>query len=153
MQTNLFNVIAEVKLSYKPDPSILNSIMLSNSELAKEMFITSWDVDQIGFRECFKVMLLNRANKVLGIMTVSEGGQTSTIVDPKIILQAAILSHSASVILCHNHPSGRTEPSDSDIRLTSKVKQGLQLFDITLLDHLIISPTGASFSFADNGNL
>lgn len=80
-------------------------------------------MSQIAYRESFKVMLLNRANRVIGIMNVSEGGQAGTVADPKMILQSALLSHAASIILCHNHPSGNTRPSEADIMLTKKIKR------------------------------
>ena len=151
MQT-LFNQIAEVKLSYVPSkPDTKNRPTMTSSKQSFETFFYFWDMSQIAYRESFKVMLLNRANRVIGIMNVSEGGQAGTVADPKMILQSALLSHAASIILCHNHPSGNTRPSEADIKLTKKIKEGAGFLDINLLDHIILTPEGNYYSFADDG--
>lgn len=151
MQT-LFNQIAEVKLSYVPSkPDTKNRPIMTSSKQSFETFFYFWDMSQIAYRESFKVMLLNRANRVIGIMNVSEGGQAATVADPKMILQSALLSHAASIILCHNHPSGNTRPSEADIKLTRKIKEGAGFLDINLLDHIILTPEGDYYSFADEG--
>jgi len=151
MQT-LFNQIAEVKLSYVPSkPDTKNRPIMTSSKQSFETFFYFWDMSQIAYRESFKVMLLNRANRVIGIMNVSEGGQAGTVADPKMILQSALLSHAASIILCHNHPSGNTRPSEADIKLTKKIKEGAGFLDINLLDHIILTPEGNYYSFADDG--
>ncbi|MPL77625.1 hypothetical protein SDC9_23482 [bioreactor metagenome] len=151
MQT-LFNQITEVKLSYIPaKPDTKNRPTMTSSRQSFETLFNFWDMSQIAYRESFKVMLLNRANRVIGIMNVSEGGQAGTVADPKMILQSALLSHAASIILCHNHPSGNTRPSEADIKLTKKIKEGAGFLDINLLDHIILTPEGNYFSFADDG--
>lgn len=149
----LFNQIAEVKLSYIPGKNTKNRPTVSSSRQAYEIFYNFWDLSQIAYRESFKVMLLNRANKVIGIMNVGEGGQAGTVADPKLILQSALLSHAASIIICHNHPSGNLKPSEADIKLTRKIKEGAAFLEINLLDHLIISPEEEFLSFADDGIL
>lgn len=150
MQT-LFNQITEVKLSYAPAAGISKQKSLTSSYVAFEILNNFWDHSQIAYRESFKVMLLNRANKVIGIANVSEGGQSATVVDPKMILQSALLSHAAAIILSHNHPSGNKQPSQADTDLTNKIKAGAAFLDIKLLDHIIMTPAGEYFSFADNG--
>jgi DNA repair protein RadC len=151
MQT-LFNQIAEVKLSYVPSkPDTKNRPIMTSSKQSFETFFYFWDMSQIAYRESFKVMLLNRANRVIGIMNVSEGGQAGTVADPKMILQSALLSHAASIILCHNHPSGNTRPSEADIKLTRRIKEGAGFLDINVLDHIILTPEGDYYSFADEG--
>ncbi|KAF0198397.1 MAG: DNA repair protein [Bacteroidetes bacterium] len=149
----LFNQIAEVKLSYIPAKDVDKNPIVSNSRQVFEVFYNFWDLSQIAYRESFKVMLLNRANKVIGIMNVSEGGQAGTVADPKMILQSAILSHAASLILCHNHPSGNLTPSEADRKLTRKIKEGAAFLDLPVLDHLIIGTDGKYYSFADEGTL
>lgn len=104
------------------------------------------------YREVFLIMLLNRQNQVIGMYTVSKGGRTGTVVDPSIIAFVAIGSLASGVILAHNHPSGSIEPSEADIRLTKKVKEGCLLLDITVLDHLIMTQE-KYFSFADEGKM
>ena len=146
--------IAEVKLSYEPNNyDIKNRPTMTTSRQVYEALFNFWDKSQIAYRESFKVVLLNRASRIIGIMNVSEGGQSATVVDPKLILQSALLSHAASIILAHNHPSGNTQPSEADINLTKKIKQGAAFLDISLLDHIILTPDEYYFSFADEGKL
>ena len=102
--------------------------------------------------EEFWIVLLSRANNVLSQHLISKGGQAGTVADPKIIFQAALENHAASIILSHNHPSGNLKPSQADINLTRKLRDAGQLLDISVLDHVIF--TNASyFSFADEGML
>lgn len=100
--------------------------------------------------EEFWIVLLNRANNVLSQHLISKGGQAGTIADPKIIFQAALENHAASVILCHNHPSGNLKPSQADLNLTRKLRDAGQLLDIAVLDHVIFT-NSSYFSFADEG--
>jgi DNA repair protein RadC len=93
---------------------------------------------------------LNRASKPLGWVKISQGGITGTVADPRLIFQAALLTNSSALILSHNHPSGNLNPSQADIELTRKIKEGGKILEISLLDHLIISGDGY-YSFADEG--
>jgi DNA repair protein RadC len=102
--------------------------------------------------EVFMVAYLNRANKIIHIETISEGGITGTIADPRIILKRALEQNAVSIVLCHNHPSGNLKPSKADEHLTQKIKQAAMLFDISVTDHIIVSEDGY-FSFADEGML
>lgn len=102
--------------------------------------------------EEFWVLLLNRANKVLTRKNISVGGTSGTVVDAKIIFKEAIQARCSGIILCHNHPSGNNRPSEADIQLTRKLKEGALQLDLAILDHIIIA--GSSFfSFADEGLL
>ena len=100
--------------------------------------------------ECFMVVYLNRANKIIQYEIVSEGGITGTVADPRIILKKALDHHAVSIILCHNHPSGNLKPSKSDELLTSKIKSAAGYLDIQVLDHIIVSEDGY-YSFSDEG--
>jgi DNA repair protein RadC len=102
--------------------------------------------------EEFFCILLNRANKVIKIDQVSKGGISGTVTDVRIILKNAVLLTASGVIVAHNHPSGNLNPSESDIKITSKIKEAGNLLDIQLLDHLIIYDSDY-YSFADNGAL
>ena len=103
-------------------------------------------------REVFAVLFLNRSNKVNHFEIVSEGGITGTVADPRIILRKALEHDAVSIILCHNHPSGSLKPSRADEQLTGKIKEAAAIFDIRLLDHIIVSDSGF-YSFADSGLL
>jgi len=102
--------------------------------------------------EVFAVLFLNRANKVNHFEIVSEGGITGTVADPRIILRKALEEDAVNIILCHNHPSGSLKPSRADEQLTSKIKEAARFFDITVIDHIIVSGDGY-YSFADEGLL
>ncbi len=100
--------------------------------------------------EVFAVVFLNRANKINHFEIISQGGITGTVADPRIILKKALEEDATSVVLCHNHPSGNLKPSRADEELTHKIKEAAKYFDITVLDHIIVSEEGY-FSFADEG--
>ncbi|MDD5507403.1 MAG: DNA repair protein RadC [Bacteroidales bacterium] len=98
--------------------------------------------------EGFWLLLLDRANKIVGQEKISEGGTAGTVADPKRIFKVAIDRFASSLILCHNHPSGNVEPSQADITLTKKLIHAGALLDIQILDHIIIGEENY-FSFAD----
>ncbi|MBL7944217.1 MAG: DNA repair protein RadC [Flavobacteriales bacterium] len=102
--------------------------------------------------EEFWVLLLSRANQVIGLKKVSEGGVSSTTVDPKRIFGCALETGASSIIVAHNHPSGNREPSQQDKTLTQRLRQAGSVLECPLLDHLIITSTHY-FSFADEGLL
>ncbi|MCK5028316.1 MAG: DNA repair protein RadC [Bacteroidales bacterium] len=102
--------------------------------------------------EEFWVLLLNRSNKIIEKIKISQGGVSGTVTDIKIILKQAIEKLASSVILCHNHPSGNKNPSKADDSITNKLKQGSELLDIQVLDHIIIADL-EYYSYADEGKL
>ena len=148
-QTKQFQV-AEILLSYKS--SVLPSLRpkITSSRDAYKILTENWDQNKIEFVEQFKVLLLNRANKVLGMFEVSSGGVSGTVADPKLIFAAAIKGNASGIIMSHNHPSGNLQPSQADIDLTRKMKEGGKVLEIQLLDHIIIT-TESYYSFADEG--
>ncbi len=102
--------------------------------------------------EEFWILFLNRANMIIGKEPVSKGGMSGTVVDPKIIFKAALDRKASSIILCHNHPSGNTKPSEADIRLTKSLFEAGKVLEISVLDHVIVTQNGF-YSFADEGML
>lgn len=102
--------------------------------------------------EEFWILLLNNANKMEFKWRLSVGGITATLVDVRLIYKKALEHGATSIILCHNHPSGNLQPSQSDIMLTKKVIKGGGILDIKVLDHIIVTEC-AYYSFADEGNL
>lgn len=102
------------------------------------------------YHEEFWVLLLNRANQVLKYEKISAGGVTGTVADPKIIFKRALEETANGLILVHNHPSGNTQPSQADIAITQKLREGAKLLDMQVLDHLIFTDNGF-YSFIDNG--
>jgi len=148
-QTN----VSEVQLIYKNKVKASDRIKISCSRDAQKIFMDSWNPDTIGFLEEFKILLMNRSNSVLGILEISKGGISGTISDSRVIFAAAIKGNASGIICAHNHPSGNLNPSESDTKLTQKLKEAGNLMDIQLLDHLILSTEGDYYSFADNGLL
>ena len=142
--------VSEIKVSYSTKKG--NRIKITNSGTAYEIALSHWDLDIIQFQEEVKVILLNRANVVLGIYELSRGGSTSCIVDLKIILSVALKTHSSSIIVVHNHPSGKLEPSEGDKRLTTRLNKACEIIDLVLLDHLIVTKE-SFYSFKDNNLL
>ena len=103
-------------------------------------------------REQFCVILLNSNNEIIGLNIVSTGNLSSAPVHPREVLKPAILSNSAAMILCHNHPSGNLSPSPEDIEITTVIVQASQIMGIQVHEHLIISMhDDRYFSFADHG--
>lgn len=98
------------------------------------------DADQ----EHFIILTLNKANAVTGYKVVHTGGQDETTVDPRSVFRHAILMGATALIVCHNHPSGKTNPSPEDLSITKKLQHGGILLGIKVLDHIIL--TADSFS-------
>lgn len=146
------NNIAEVRLIYSNKVSAADRPTIRSSEDAMRLFRESWDKETIELYEECKLMLLNRANKVLGIAQISQGGISGTVTDVRIILQYALKANASAIVLCHNHPSGNLQPSDADLKITSKLKEAAMIHEINLLDHLIIT-AGNYYSMADMGSI
>ena len=122
---------------------------IKNSQLAYECFYAHLsDLDH----EQFWIMLLNNANKVIKLEKIGVGGMTGTTADPKKIFKCALENNAASVMLCHNHPSGNIFPSNADKQITNNLVKAGQLLEIKILDHIIIGNDNY-FSFADEGLL
>jgi DNA repair protein RadC len=143
--------VAEITLSYHGRISKSAPKILCSSDAA-ETFRCQWDEGTLGFVEEFKVMLLNRGNRVLGIVQISRGGIAGTVADPKLIFAAALKSAASSIILSHNHPSGNLTPSQADIQLTGKLREAGKFLDLPVLDHVILTQE-SYYSFADEGLL
>ena len=103
-------------------------------------------------KEYFMILLLNQAHKIIHTETLSEGGITGTIADPRVIFRTALMHGATSFIICHNHPSGQLRPSNMDDQLTQKVKDGAKVFDLHLVDHIIVSTEGY-YSYAEQSNI
>ncbi len=145
--------VSEIQVSYINKVKVKDSQRIkSSSDIAKLLF-ENWNKNTIELHESFKVILLNNSNTVKGIFEMSSGGLTGTLVDLRILFAVALKTLATSIIVSHNHPSGNLKPSQSDIRLTNKIKKVSELLDIKLLDHLIITPNKEYYSFADDGIL
>ena len=146
-----FYKVSEIKLSYATKFKASERPQIKSSQSAADILKSVWG-DDIGFVEEFKILLLNRANRVLGVVPISKGGVAGTVIDNKIIFASAILACACSIIIAHNHPSSNKKPSSADLDITRKIKQAGEVLDIAVLDHLILTPEDY-YSFADNGVL
>ena len=142
--------VSEIKVSYSANDS--NRVKVTTSKIIFKLMLENWDLNIIEYQEAVKLVLLNRANVVLGIYELSKGGISGTVVDVRIILGVALKCNASSIVLVHNHPSGNLKPSEPDKDITSKFKEACRILEVPLLDHLIISRYGY-FSFADSGIL
>ena len=125
--------------------------------LKKEIISSSSDIVELIqpqlsdlIHEEFWLILLNRANHIITKTCISKGGISGTVVDPRLVFKAAIEHNASGIILCHNHPSGNSKPSNEDIQLTKKLREAGKNLDINVLDHIIIAGT-SFYSFADEG--
>lgn len=143
------NVIHEIQVIYKR-PVIDGMESVNNSESISKIFRTVISEEQIDLKEFFCVALLSHANQVLGVSVISNGTATQTVVNVREILQLSLKTNANGIIVCHNHPSGNLKASESDIAITKKIKDASKLFDVVLLDHIILTSEGY-YSFADNG--
>lgn len=146
------NNVSEIEIIYRKKKTckVSERPIIVTSQDAYKICLHYWNLDKIELLEEFKVLFLNRANRVLQILEVSQGGLTGTVADPRIILAAAVKVAACSMVLVHNHPSGSTKPSKADEELTSKIRTAASYFDIKVLDHLIIT-SETYLSFADEG--
>lgn len=142
------NVIAEIQVSYNTNSRVKQKITSSAS--AYEILKSNWNEGRLELQEEFKVLILNRANDVLGIYNMSKGSVSGTVVDIRLLIAVALKCNASGILICHNHPSGNLNPSEADIEITKKIKQASELFDIKMIDHIIITHLGY-YSFLDSG--
>jgi len=144
----------EVKISYRPKmkpgdrPKLTSSMDIFRFLMENEVF----NPDTIEYKEYFKAILFNRSNRVVGVLHLSEGGISETVLDIRHLMQGAILANSSVIALVHNHPSGNCTPSREDSSITENVKKACKLFNILLIEHLIITPYHY-YSYTDEGRL
>jgi len=148
----LTSTVSEITVSYYP--ASLSKPTITSSKDAHSIFREFFPENTIHLQERFVVMYLNRCNRVIGVYPISLGGITGTVADVRLIFGVALKVVATSIMLCHNHPSGSLKPSKPDIELTSKIKEVAKYMDITLMDHLILSPIEDQYlSFADEALL
>ena len=131
----------------------------SNNGVVQQTISSSDDVvavmrpllKELKHEECWAIYLTN-SNRIIERTRISQGGVQATVVDHRLIVKRALELLSTRIIIVHNHPSGSATPSGADLDITAKIKEATALFDIQLLDHIIISST-ESYSFKNNGKL
>jgi DNA repair protein RadC len=154
VEDSIDTMTAEISIVFKNKIKLEDRVYTKSSKDCEKIFSAIPEmIEKREHKELFYVLFLNRSNAVLSWMKVSEGGITATVVDQKIILQAAILQGASGIILCHNHPSGILDPSVNDDKMTKNLKESRNLMGFSLLDHIILGETGKYYSYADNGSI
>ena len=143
--------VSEIEVIYKP--AIGRKPIISSSYDAYVEIKEFYNPNTIALQEEFVCMFLNRCNRVLGVYPLSLGGITGSVADIRIILGIALKIAATGLIVSHNHPSGNLSPSKADKDLTGKIKECCTMMELKLLDHIVISPEGSFYSFADEGML
>lgn len=149
-EAKAISIIAAMELGRRRKESKSTEIqkITSSRDSYEALYPVLADLDH----EEFYVILLNRGNRLIDIVRISQGGVSGTVADTKMIFKLAIEKLASSMVLAHNHPSGNNQPSQADITLTKNLQQAAKYMDISIIDHLIIA--GQSyFSFADEGLL
>lgn len=147
-EAKAITIAAALELGRRRGTSVLNEKpMVKDSKTAYILF--QKELGDLNY-ENFFVLLLNRANKVLKTVRISDGGITGTVVDQRKVFKVALDNNATSIILGHNHPSGQLTPSTADIDLTRKMKAAGETLDLPVLDHIIVGD-GNYYSFADEG--
>ena len=144
------NIVAALELGFRrKEAEILQKDKISSSHDA--YLALSHLMSDLSF-ETFWIILLDVKGKIIKTLCMSEGGLTETSIDVRQIFRSALEYGAVSIILAHNHPSGETEPSSSDIHTTRKICEAGKLLSITVLDHIIIG-LDTYYSFMDNGKM
>jgi DNA repair protein RadC len=150
MKVDYFN-IPEITVSYKDNVKASERAVIKNSQDAAKIMAVALENCMEHHEEVY-ALFLNRANRVLGISRIAQGGISEAAVDIRIILQTALKVSASAVMLSHNHPSGSNRPSSQDIKQTKNIQAGCNAIGIQLLDHLIVTEETYT-SFADEGLL
>ena len=145
---SLFSV-TEIDIVYRNKIKPTDRPKVNSAATAYDVLMNAWDMNKIELLEQFNILLLDRGNSCLGVSNISTGGVSACIVDPKIVFATALKARASGLILAHNHPSGNLKPSEADIQLTKKLREGGKLLDLSVWDHLIVTPT-SYYSFAED---
>ena len=129
----------------------LSNGYIHNAKEAEEI-IRMFYKDDIELYESFFVLCMNNANKPIGFAKISQGGIQGTVIDVRIVCKFAIETLATGIVIAHNHPSGIKKPSSEDIKLTKKIKEALDIFNIRCIDHIILT-VNDYYSFSDEGTL
>lgn len=142
--------LPELKIKVKATKG--DEFYIKNSEDIVNVLRSIFNADTLLWTEEFILVCLNRAHKVIGYYKVGAGGFSGVVCDNKVIMTMALQSSASSLIVAHNHPSGNLNPSENDKSMTDKINGACKLFDINLLDHIILTED-SYYSFAEEGQL
>jgi DNA repair protein RadC len=141
--------VAEVQLVYKTKIKPTDRPLVDTPQKAYKILLETWDKNILELQEQFKVLLLNRSSRLLGIYEAASGGTWQTTADPKLIFTAALKANATDIILAHNHPSGEVLPGKEDEGITQRLIICGRVLNVCVTDHIIVSKYGY-YSFGDN---
>ena len=141
MNLSALNMVSEVELVYKNKVKPSERPLIKSVKECYHLLLQTWDQNKIEFVEQFKVVLMNRAQRFLGICELSTVGVTGIVADLKLVFTAALKANACNIILSHNHPSGNLKPSRADEELTKKIATSRLYLDIRVIDHIIVCQT------------
>lgn len=145
--------VSEISLKYKTKVAAKDRLKISSSEDSYKVLYKTWNKDTMELHEEFIILLLNHANYVLGRVSLSIGTTKATMVDLKFIVVAISKANASGLIIAHNHPSGKTTPSYADRKITKNIGEICKMLDVSLIDHIVITPHDGYFSFRDRNFL
>jgi DNA repair protein RadC len=140
------------EITLKLTNSGIKTVKITNSKDIAEFMRMIFDEDFLEIYESMFAVYLNRSNRTIGYLKVSQGGLNGTIMDVRLVLKAGIECLCSGIILCHNHPSGNKEPSNQDKEITQNLRMAASYMEINILDHIILTKD-SYYSFSDEGLL
>jgi len=144
--------LPEIKVSFTPKSPVADRHKITCSCDAIAILREIWNKETIHLYKEFYVIFLDRKNGIIGYRIMNIGSNCGTVVDIKLMFSIALQCNSSGIILSHNHPSGNTRPSRQDDELTKKIHNGAKLFELQLLDHIILT-NDSHFSYMDEGRI
>jgi DNA repair protein RadC len=150
--TQLNETLYEYEITAKKSGTSFERVKVQSPESAFEV-IRKFYHDDISIYESFFILMLDNSKHTIGYAKISQGGRTGTVVDIGLVAKFSIDCLAHSIIVAHNHPSGNLDASMADLMVTKKLKEGLRYLDISLEDHLILTPNGSFTSLRSKGIL
>lgn len=138
-------LVRERTVSYKTNRT---SGPAEAAELARRLT----GMDRLAEEHCY-MLAMNNAGKVLGVFLISKGTVSSSLISAREVYIRALLVGGCMVIICHNHPSGRVEPTPADIDTTIMIRRAGSIIGIPMIDHIIIGRENEYYSFSEHGLL
>ena len=143
-------MLPEITLTYKTGEQ--KKVKITSADDSNKLFRELYDFDTIELNEKSIVLFLNQANNTIGWLLLATGGISGCVIDPRLVLATALKCNATGIIISHNHPSGKVDPSEDDKKLTSKIKDACDIMMIRFIDHIIIT-VDSFYSFANEGTL
>lgn len=146
------HIIPKIEVSFYPKRNPTKRVFIKCSQDSYRFLRTIWDMNTISLFEEFIVLFLDRRSGIIGWRKIGQGSTSGVVVNVQLIFGIATQCNTSAIIVAHNHPSANLKPSHQDKNITQRIRDGCKLFDIKLLDHLILTEE-SYYSFADEGDI